>query len=242
MWLSPTGSPISAQRTIFHHLNLGWGEIGESTAWYNLPSVIAYNTIDGFEYNIFPTNSGELIVGRVTNSLGGGVSGVTVSAGGVTNTTDSRGFFGVIVARNTTNTLTAVKQGYLTTVVSNIVVGTSSGNTNGNVLTFVNIAQGPAFTLTAGTFSTNVLLEWTNPTNASYTGLAHILWTTNTPQEWATWSAPTGAIFVGVADADEYDHQRISNQPCGLRRLIRRRGEHDQLCSQQSDLGHDLLL
>jgi hypothetical protein len=195
------GFAYSAQGTLFHHINLGWGEIGDNTAWYNLPSIIAYNTIDAFAYNIFPTNSGEMIVGRVTNSVGGGVAGVTVSAGGVTNTTDSRGFFGLIVTKNTTNTLTAVKQGYATTVMSNLAVGASSANTQGNIATFVNISQGPAFTLTAGTYSTNVLLEWTNPTNANYTGLAHILWTTNNPQDWASWSAPTGSILDGVAGA-----------------------------------------
>ncbi len=192
------GFAYSAQGTLFHHLNLGWGEIGDSTAWYNLPSVIAYNTIDQFVYNIFPTNAGELIVGRVTNSIGG-VTGVTVVASGVTNTTDSRGFFGIIVSPNTTNVVTASKEGYVATVVSNLVVGSSSGNTQGNVFTPVYLSQGSPFVLTAGTFSTNILLEWTNPTNSSYSGLAQILWTTNSTQEWLTWSAPTGAIIVGAA-------------------------------------------
>ena len=146
----------------------------------------------------FVIQTGELIVGRVTNSVGG-VSGVSVTAGGVTTTTDSRGFFGVIATANTTNEIVTSKQGYLATTVSNVVVGSSAGNTQGNAISFVNIVQGSAFTLTAGTYSTNILLEWTNPTNASYTGHAHILWTTNSSQEWDTWSAPTGSIKVGVA-------------------------------------------
>ena len=192
------GFAFSAQGTLFHHINMGWGELGENTAWYNLPAIIAYNTIAGFAYNIFPTNTGELIVGRVTNTLGG-VSGVSVTAGGITTTTDSRGFFSVIVTANTTNDVTTSKQGYLASTVSNVVVGTSSGNTQGNAFTYVNVVQGAALTLTAGTYSTNVLLEWTNPTNSSYTGLAHILWTTNASPGWDTWSAPTGAIVMGAA-------------------------------------------
>ena len=204
------GFAYSTQGTLFHHINLGWGDIGDSTAWYNLPAVIAYNTINGFVYNIFPTNAGELIVGRVTNSLGG-VEGVTVTAGGVTNTTDSRGFFGLIVDPRSTNTLVAQKDGYSPTTVTNIRVGTSSGNTQGNTNIYVNLGYGTAFTLTAGTFSSNVLLEWTNPTNAGYNGLAHILWTTNSRSGVGHVERPNGCDFRRRCRCGEYGHEYPTN-------------------------------
>ena len=209
------GLAYSTQGTLFHHLNLGWGDIGDSTAWYNLPSVIAYNTINGYIYNIFPTNAGELIVGRVTNSVGSGVEGVTVSAGGVTNTTDLRGFFSLIVSPRSTNTLVAQKDGYSSTTVTNIRVGVSSGTTQGNTNIYVNLAYGTAITLTAGSFSSNALLEWPNPTNAGYSGLAHILWTTNSTQEWLTWDAPTGMITVGAAENEFPTNNVVSGDSLG---------------------------
>ena len=84
--------------TAYYHLNLGWG--GQKDAWYNLPDVdtdwYRYDTLRGFQCNIYTNGAGEIVSGRV---LAGGrpVAGAEVSAvgGGQTNlaVTDERGIY-----------------------------------------------------------------------------------------------------------------------------------------------------
>ena len=82
-----------AEQTSYVHLNMGWG--GQNDIWYNLPEINisanpedfdGFDTIHGAVYNIFPTNSGEVVSGRVTGMDGNAVSGavVRISRGGVT--------------------------------------------------------------------------------------------------------------------------------------------------------------
>jgi hypothetical protein len=85
--------------TLYHHLNLGWS--GAKDAWYHLPEVNTgwsdYTNVAKFVYNIYPTGSGEIISGRVTDTNNVPIPGATVKAVrlGQTNTTtsDSRGVF-----------------------------------------------------------------------------------------------------------------------------------------------------
>ncbi len=69
-------------QTMYHHLNMGW--LGSNDAWYNLPDVDTesrdYTIFDACLYNIFPTGSGEIISGRVTDSNGIPLAGVIVTA------------------------------------------------------------------------------------------------------------------------------------------------------------------
>lgn len=67
------------------HLNMGWG--GQNDVWYNLPEVNisdnpenfdGFDTIDSAVYNIFPTNSGEIVSGRVLDPSGQAASGAVV--------------------------------------------------------------------------------------------------------------------------------------------------------------------
>ncbi len=68
------GYGFDAFGTFYHHLNMGW--LGLDDCWYNLPIIECqdtgynYNTIDNCVYNIFEENKGEIISGRVLNSLG----------------------------------------------------------------------------------------------------------------------------------------------------------------------------
>ena len=93
--------------TLYTHLNFGWS--GLANAWYNLPEVddsagtgYTSSVLDQVVYNIFPTQTGELLTGRVLDSNGDPVSGATVVATSgtstVTDTTDARGIYALRVA------------------------------------------------------------------------------------------------------------------------------------------------
>jgi len=72
--------------TLYHHLNMGWS--GVSDSWYNLPTIDSndsynsYNAVTECVYNIFTSGSGEIISGRVTNTLGKPISEVRITAEG----------------------------------------------------------------------------------------------------------------------------------------------------------------
>jgi len=89
--------------TLYHHLNMGWS--GTSDAWYNLPTIDTvigtFSTVYGCIYNVYPTGTGEIISGRVTEFNGQPLSGVTVTAtrtggGTYTATTNSRGIYALV--------------------------------------------------------------------------------------------------------------------------------------------------
>lgn len=83
--------------SMYHHLNLGWS--GSYSAWYNLPTIDAgsytFNSSYKCIYNVYPSGTGEIIAGRVTDTSGNPIPGVIVTAtpGGFTDTTDSRGIY-----------------------------------------------------------------------------------------------------------------------------------------------------
>ena len=88
------------QQTLYHHLNMGWS--GSSDAWYNLPDIETtnyhYTVLDGCVYNLFPSGTGEIISGRVTDSSGTPIENAAVTAvrtGGGTYhaTTNSQGIY-----------------------------------------------------------------------------------------------------------------------------------------------------
>ena len=126
--------------TLYHHLNMGWDGIDD--AWYNLPTVEAYYDYDAVEeciYNIFTSGSGEIISGRVTDTLNNPISGATVtgarSGGGTYNdTTDGNGIYALAkIPSSSTYTVSVTKSGYIFT---NQVVATGTSThdqgTSGN--------------------------------------------------------------------------------------------------------------
>jgi len=67
--------------TSYYHLNMGWS--GNHDAWYNLPAIDSnpsYNVIDECVYNIFTSDSGEIISGRITDAFGSPIRGAKVTA------------------------------------------------------------------------------------------------------------------------------------------------------------------
>jgi len=126
--------------TLYHHLNLGWS--GSDNAWYNLPTVDASYTFDvqyKIVYNVYTTGSGEIISGRVTDSDGTPVSGVTITATGTggpyTDTTDTRGIYALPkVISGAVYSVTASKTG-ITFTSTNPQVVTTGTSTNGGTTT-----------------------------------------------------------------------------------------------------------
>ena len=138
--------------TLYHHINMGWG--GADNAWYQLPTIDAsytYTVIDDCIYNVYPTGSGEIISGRVTNMAGSPLENVTVSAyQGTTlikqTTTDSRGVFALTqLSSNTSYTISASKIGenFLdqTVTTGHSVDLSTPGNRSG--ILFVSANTGP---------------------------------------------------------------------------------------------------
>lgn len=68
--------------TFYHHLNLGWG--GYDDGWYNLPDIdtssYTFDIASSVVYNVFPEGDGEIISGRIIDTSGVPVTGVTVTA------------------------------------------------------------------------------------------------------------------------------------------------------------------
>lgn len=116
--------------TLYFHVNYGWG--GTSDGWYNMPimSPTAYDMVDLLVYNIFTTGTGEIIAGRIGDSNGVALQGVTITAVGAgtnyTATSDSTGYYGIRVPGGYTYTLTASKQGFIAGGLSGVVIAASS--------------------------------------------------------------------------------------------------------------------
>ena len=60
---------------------MGWS--GTDDAWYNLPNIdggTEYSTIKASLYNIFPSDTGEIISGRVLDPIGNPIANANVYA------------------------------------------------------------------------------------------------------------------------------------------------------------------
>ena len=120
--------------TLYHHLNLGLA--GSGDAWYNLPTVdpesITFTSVKDCIYNIFPTGSGEIISGRVTDAKSQPLADVIVSATGqaggtYTANTNVRGIYALAkIPSSSTYTIQASKAGITFTPPRVISVGSSA--------------------------------------------------------------------------------------------------------------------
>jgi len=105
---------------LYHHLNMGWS--GNDDIWYNLPDIDSsraelYDTVNGCIYNIFPSGSGEIISGRVTDTSGNPISDATVTAEGgsgpYTAVTNNRGIYALVkIGSYTAYIVSVTKSGY----------------------------------------------------------------------------------------------------------------------------------
>jgi len=105
--------------TMYHHLNMGWG--GLDDAWYQLPAIdidIYFNAITDCVYNIYPSGTGEIVGGRVTNLAGVPLAAVAITAYQGTSVsaqaaTNSRGIYALKnLPSNTQYRISAIKSGY----------------------------------------------------------------------------------------------------------------------------------
>lgn len=136
--------------TIYHHLNMGWS--GSSDAWYALPLIqgsgYSFSIINKCIYNVFPSGTGEILSGRVTDNASRAISGATVTAkrtGGstLTTTTGSNGIYAFAkIPSSSTYTVTVSAAGYNFTSRSATVGKSTDGGASGN-------AWGVDFTATA---------------------------------------------------------------------------------------------
>jgi len=132
----------------YHHLNLGWG--GSSDAWYNLPNIgtfANFNVVDECIYNVFPTGTGEILSGRITDGAGSPVEGVAVTDGTVNATTNAKGIYALKGLTAGTKTITATKTGIQFPQAARIVGASSNGPSVGNVWG-VDLVQGSGATPT----------------------------------------------------------------------------------------------
>ena len=196
--------------TLYYHINMGWA--GYCDAWYLLPTVndgvYNFDTVDSFAFNVYPTGTGELIGGRVLNTAGAPVGGATVSATAAatyTTTTDSQGYYGVIVAGNQTYTVTASKSGYIAASIGGIHVGNSVPDYNGNSPNgnyFGADLVLPQFSFSAVALINSVWLRWTTPTNC---GMANnTVYIRHRTDRYPTNSSDGTAIYSGTAQVFEH--------------------------------------
>lgn len=205
--------------TVYHHLNMGWS--GVDDAWYNLPDVATsngtYTLIEECLYNIYSTGKGEIIAGRVTDSTGQPLGGVTVTAvrsggGTYTATTRSSGVYAIWpVPSASTYTVAASAAGY-TSADQTAATGTSAdfADTPGNCwgIDFTAFAGKPAalsVTPASGFTSTGSAGGPFSPTTAVYTlsntGEEAMNWTAAKTQSWVTLSESSGTLAPGATAA-----------------------------------------
>jgi hypothetical protein len=114
--------------TIYHHLNFGWADMPTwaRQMWFLLPDITYgasydYDIIGTCVYNIFTTEKGEIISGRLFDTQGKLVEGASVTAqikGGNSNTavttvSSSSGIYALKgLNSDTTYTITVEKEGY----------------------------------------------------------------------------------------------------------------------------------
>ena len=134
--------------TRYTHLNMGWS--GSGDVWYNLMGEAiqcgySFTVLKGIGFNIHPSESGDIISGRVVNSSGSAVSGATVtlySNSGTslgTATSNAKGIYffrvtssGTYRVRATSGAQTSPEA---TVVISSMSSSSVSGNRWGNDLT-----------------------------------------------------------------------------------------------------------
>ena len=128
----------------YTHLNMGWG--GASDVWYHLPVVNtpsnSFSVVNSVVYNIFPTNSGEIVSGRIIDSSCNPIAGVVVTATGTAGgktierraTSSSNGIYALILPADADTgesmySLTAEKEG-MNTEHNIVYVSPSTGFTS----------------------------------------------------------------------------------------------------------------
>ena len=200
--------------TLYHHLNLGWS--GTATAWYNLPTIDTgtgngtYNVIPQCLYNAWPSGTGEIISGRITDSGGSPISGASVSAtrsagGTYTATSDAKGIYALSrIPSASTYTISISKAGY---AFSSRSTSTSSSSdysaTSGNVwgFDFTPIPATLTVTPASALASSGSVGGPFSPSSQVYTlgnsGSGTLAWTASKSSSWVSLSLASGSLGAG---------------------------------------------
>ncbi|MCP4612294.1 MAG: hypothetical protein GY845_26660 [Planctomycetes bacterium] len=162
--------------TIYHHLNMGWDNMPSELKqmWYLLPDIswdiglwdpgYDYDMINSCIYNIFTTEKGEIISGRVVDMQGEPVEDAMVSAQGPDGTiystvTTSEGIYGLKgLGSDSTYTITVEKTGYNFRLAEASTGRSEDGSTVcGNVwgVDFEHFIDNEVITIGTGTSSLN---------------------------------------------------------------------------------------
>jgi hypothetical protein len=182
--------------TLYHHLNMGWS--GANDAWYNLPTIddsyYGFNSVYKVVYNVFTSGTGEIISGRVSDSSGNPLSGVTVNAtrsggGSYTAATNAQGIYALAkIPSASTYTLTASKSGYtFSPLTVSIGTSTDSTTTTGNYwgANFSPSGTSCTYTISPTTASVSAAggtgaVTVTAASGCSWTALSNVSWITVT--------------------------------------------------------------
>ncbi|HOX08123.1 MAG TPA: C10 family peptidase, partial [Planctomycetota bacterium] len=200
--------------TLYHHLNMGWS--GLDDAWYNLPDIgttgFEFNTVYKCIYNVYPSGTGEIVSGRVTDAGGLPLSGVSISAvrsggGTYTATTNARGIYALArIPSGSSYTVSASKDGY-TFSSQAVSTGTSAHNaaTSGNYwgLNFTPAGGSPVLALSPGALSFSAQIG-VNPDAkgavVTNTGTGTLRWSAWSDKPWLQ-VAPTWGTTTIESDA-----------------------------------------
>lgn len=164
--------------TMYHHVNLGWG--GSYDAWYNLPNIDAgynFTVLAAVTFNMFPTQTGEILSGRVTDSDGVGVAGATVTATpedaspSFTAVTNAKGYYGIPVAANKTYDLTSTAYSYGDGVLNDVAITSTQDGCysgwGGKTDQDITMAAHVGVTLEVTGLQTSTYLRWSSPSAAN---------------------------------------------------------------------------
>jgi len=188
--------------TRYYHINMGWS--GSFDAWYNVP---VYDpaisiTLNSFIYNLYTSGEGEIISGRVTDSAGKPIAGVSIAAvrsgGGSYNVvTNDRGiYFFKKVPSDSTYQITAQKTGYLFPSQS-VSTGRSIGTTT-NLYPAVGNVWGADFTS-----STSRAMPWLmlllSPSTADFFTV-----TSETGRVWMDRNLGASRVATSISDGQAY--------------------------------------
>ncbi len=146
-------------------------------------------------YNVFPSGTGEIISGRVTDSSGNPLSGFTVTAsrssgGTYSATTNAQGIYALAgIPSASTYTVTASKSGY-TFNSRSVPIGTSmdyktiTGNYWGanfsSTIASCTYTLSPASSLVSSSGNTGTVAVTTSSSNCSWTAVSNASWITVT--------------------------------------------------------------
>ena len=126
--------------TLYYHINLGWS--GDDDAWYNLPTIdttsYTFTSVYKCVYNIFKTETGEIISGRVLTVSGDpfwdrAVVAEKVGTGETfTGISSASGTYGIIVEPNSTYDVT-IDNGYWKTQQVSVTSSVNGQPVSGNM-------------------------------------------------------------------------------------------------------------